>query len=70
MYWNASRIKAKVWAFHGKEDKVVYCEESQKMVDAVNKKGGDARLTFYDGVEHNCWEPTYSNSEIYEWLLS
>ena len=33
MYWNASRLKnMKVWAFHGSNDPVVYCEESKKMV--------------------------------------
>ena len=38
MYWNGGRLKnVAVWAFHGDEDPVVYCEESRKMVDAVNK---------------------------------
>ena len=70
MYWNAARIKASVWAFHGTKDPVVYPEESQKMVDAVNRNGGNAKLTLYEGVEHNSWEPTYSNPEVYQWLLS
>lgn len=29
-----------VWAFHGSEDTVVYPEESRKMVDSINKRGG------------------------------
>ena len=70
MYWNAARIKASVWAFHGKSDTVVYHEESQKMVDAVNRNGGSAKLTLYEGVGHNSWEKAYSNPEIYAWLLS
>ena len=37
MYWNAVQIKAQVWAFHGDKDPVVYPDESQKMVDAINK---------------------------------
>ena len=69
MYWNAARIKASVWAFHGDIDPVVFCEESRKMVDAVNRHGGSARLTVYKGVAHNCWDLTYSNPEIYSWLL-
>ena len=44
--------------------------ESQKMVDAVNKHGGTAKLTLYRGADHNAWDPTYFNPEIYEWLLS
>ena len=69
MYWNAARIKIPVWAFHGTDDPTVFFEESQKMVDAVNKSGGNAKLTAYEGVGHNCWEKTYGNPEIYKWLL-
>ena len=69
MYWNASRIKIPVWAFHGTDDPTVFFEESQKMVNAVNRCGGNAKLTAYEGVGHNCWEKTYSNPEIYQWLL-
>ena len=46
MYWNAGRLKdLPVWAFHGSEDGTVLPEESVKMVNAVNKKGGCAKLT-------------------------
>ena len=30
----------------------------------------DIRLTIYDGVDHNSWDITYDNDDIYEWLLS
>ena len=71
MYWNAGRLKnVAVWAFHGDEDPVVYCEESRKMVDAVNKCGGDARLTVCCGVGHNSWINAYTCGEMYDWLLS
>ena len=69
MYWNAARIKASVWAFHGTDDSTVFAEESRKMVNAVVNRGGSAKLTEYEGVKHNCWDPTYSNPEIYSWLL-
>ena len=69
MYWNAARIKIPIWAFHGADDSTVFFEESQKMVNAVNRSGGNAKLTEYAGVGHNCWEPTYNNPEIYKWLL-
>ena len=69
MYWNAARIKAAVWAFHGTADTTVFAEESRKMIDAVKRNGGSAKLTEYKGVKHNCWELTYSNPEIYSWLL-
>lgn len=59
-----------VWAFHGDADPVVPLSESQKMVDAVKRAGGNAKLTVYPGVEHDSWTRTYNNSEIYDWLLS
>ena len=71
MYWNASRLKdIPVWAFHGALDGVVFPDESKKMVEKVNKRGGNARLTVYPENEHNAWSDTYSNREVFEWLLS
>ncbi len=70
MYWNAPRVKTPAWAFHGKLDKTVYAIESENMVKAINASGGSAKLTIYDELEHNCWDVTYFNDQIYEWLLS
>ena len=71
MYWNAVRLAGvPVWAFHGGQDKLVLPEESQKMVDAVNTRGGNAKLTIYPNNKHDAWTDTYSNPEVYEWLLS
>lgn len=71
MYWNAGRLKdIPVWAFHGGKDPVVFPEESKKMVDAVNAAGGNARLTVYPENMHNAWSDTYSNPEVFSWLLS
>ncbi len=70
MYWNAERlVNVPVWAFHGKKDCVVFPEESKKMVDAVNKCGGNAKLTVYPDAGHNSWGETYRNYEVFEWLL-
>ena len=71
MYWNAGRlVNVPVWAFHGEKDLVVFVEESKKMVNAVNANGGNAKLTIYPENEHNAWSDTYSNYEVFEWLLS
>ena len=71
MYWNAARlINVPVWAFHGAKDTVVLPEESQKMVNAVNRKNGNARLTLYPENDHNAWSDTYSNPEVFSWMLS
>lgn len=70
MYWNAGRLKTvPVWAHHGMLDDTVYFEESVKMVNAVNRFGGNARFTAYEKVRHNSWENVYSNPEVFSWLL-
>ena len=71
MYWYSSRLKnMPVWAFHGEKDPVVFCEESVKMVEGINKRGGNAKLTVYPDTEHNAWDPTYSNPAVWAWMLS
>lgn len=63
-------VHTPVWAFHGAKDTVVLPEESQEMVDEINKAGGEAKLTIYPDATHNSWTRTYNNPELYEWLLS
>lgn len=71
MYWNSGRlVHLPVWAFHGALDKTVLVEESVKMVESINKRGGNARLTVYPNNAHNAWSDTYSNPEVFQWLLS
>ena len=62
--------KVPVWAFHGGKDEIVPVIESQRMVDAVRKAGGDARITLYPEAGHDCWTETYNNPALYSWLLS
>ena len=71
MYWNAERlINVPIWAFHGQKDVTVHLEESKKMVDAVNRYGGNAMLTIYPEAGHDAWSDTYRNMEVFEWMLS
>ncbi len=58
-----------VWAFHGGKDSVVPLRESAEMVQAVNRGGGDAKLTVYPDANHDSWTKTYDNPELYKWLL-
>ncbi len=70
MYWNAARlVNVPVWAFHGAKDNVVLSRESEIMVERVNNCGGTAKLTIYPDNDHNSWDDTFSNPEVYEWLL-
>ncbi len=70
MYWNAARLKTlPIWAFHGALDTVVLPEESIHMVSAVNRAGGNAKITIYPKVEHNSWENAYADDSMWEWLF-
>ena len=71
MYWNAGRLKnVPIWAHHGDIDPTVYLTESENMVNAVNRTGGNARLTVYEGVAHPSWLKVYASQEVFDWLLS
>ena len=70
MYWNAERLKdIPIWAFHGALDTTVYPEESLKMVAAVNNCGGNANITILPKTGHNAWDDTFTDPQIYDWLL-
>lgn len=58
-----------IWAFHGAKDAVVPVEESEQMVELINKRGGNAKLTVYPDAGHDSWTETYDNQEFYDWLL-
>ena len=32
--------------------------------------GGKAKITLYENDDHNCWDSTYSNDQVFEWLLT
>jgi predicted peptidase len=71
MYWNTSRLKnMPIWAFHGALDTTVLPEETIKMVNAINARGENAKLTIYDDVQHASWVPAYSDPETFRWLFS
>jgi predicted peptidase len=66
----ASRIKhLPVWTFHGAKDMVVPLHESQRMIDALQALGGDARITIYPQAEHDTWTAAYDDPELWKWML-
>ena len=58
-----------VWAFHGDKDSAVPLKEGTAMVDALRACGGNVRLTVYPDVGHDSWTQTYTNPQLYIWLL-
>ncbi len=59
-----------IWVFHGYKDDCVLFKNSEEMVDALKKVGGNVRFTTFWDAWHDCWTETYNTKEIYEWLLS
>ena len=58
-----------IWAFHGAKDSTVRLVESERMVEAVKRLGGDVNLTVYPDAGHDSWTESYNNPELYDWLL-
>jgi predicted peptidase len=58
-----------VWAFHGAQDTVVLPQLSQELVEALTASGGQVEYTLYPHAGHDSWTETYSNPDLYAWLL-
>jgi len=68
--YDAAKIKhIPTWVFHGALDEVVPLSKSQDMVNALRNLGADVLFTVYPQAKHDSWTETYSNLELYSWLL-
>ena|GEM_PF-481867 len=71
MIWLADLLKdVPIRTFHGTADDVVLYSCSVDMVEAVNKAGGNAALTTYEGVGHDSWVQAYEQTDLIEWLMN
>lgn len=61
--------KMPTWAFHGQKDNIVPVEETLQMAEAIKAAGGNPKVTIYPEAYHDSWTPTYTNPDIYSWLL-
>jgi predicted peptidase len=66
----ATYKRVPIQIFHGSADTVVSPDNSQKMFDALQQAGSQAKLTIYPGVAHDSWTQTYANEEVIRWLLT
>jgi predicted peptidase len=57
-----------LWAFHGSADQAVPVQRSEEAVAKLKAMGADAKLTVYEGVDHNSWDRTYRESDLPKWL--
>jgi predicted peptidase len=59
-----------IWVFHGDSDTIVPPTYSRQMVSALWQCDGNVRYREYPGVGHNCWEATYADPTVLDWLFS
>lgn len=59
-----------VWAFHGKKDDIAPARLNEEMRDAINKSGGNCRLTIFDNLEHSCEKQAIKYSGLIDWLYT
>lgn len=70
MYWAAAGLKnLPIWATHGALDTTVLPEETIHMVKAINRKGGNAKITVFANAAHDAWTPTYTDPKVWEWMF-
>jgi len=62
--------KTPIWAFHGDEDEMVNVSESQRMIAALKKAGGQPRYTEYKGVGHNSWVRAFKEPDFLSWIFA
>ena len=61
--------KTPIWAFHGDEDEMVNVSESQRMIAALKKAGGQPRYTEYKGVGHDSWVRAFKEPDFLSWIF-
>lgn len=69
VFWTRRMKELPVWVFHGGQDTGVPLERSESMVNALRQNGGNVRFTVYPQTGHFSWISTYSNPELYGWML-
>lgn len=58
-----------VWAFHGSVDTINPVIYSRLMIDAIRKRGGNAKYTELNGLPHNCQSNVYELEDLWEWMF-
>jgi predicted peptidase len=57
------------WCFVGDADAASTVTLNRLLMKAIKKAGGRPIYHEYPGVGHDCWDQTYDNPDVYEWLL-
>lgn len=68
----AQRLKdTPIWMFHGALDDVVKPDDDRRLKAAFNAAGAkDVRYTEYPQGNHNAWDATYADVQMWAWLFA
>ena len=58
-----------IWAFHGKNDKIVEFEETEWIVNKLKEKNKDLKFTADPDADHGIYWSVYPEQELYDWFL-
>lgn len=59
-----------VWLIQGGRDDLVLPEWSLATADALDRAGGNVRVTVHEDLGHDCWTRAYGGQDLYDWFLS
>lgn len=66
-------IETKLWSLHGEKDTVIKYNGAKLFVDNYNKALPEVPAKFtlfpFEGHTAYCWETTYAQNDIYNWML-
>lgn len=62
-------VSVPIWAIHGVQDDIVDPHHSVRMVEAVQRAGGNARITLFPNANHNSWDPAFADVDFPMWML-
>jgi len=64
-----ARQRTPVWAISAAEDPLIPYQRSQKLVDELNRQGGNAVFTLLDSQSHDFCPRVFASSKLFDWLL-
>ena len=57
-----------VWLFQGGRDDLVLPEWSVVTAEALDRAGGNVRVTVHEDLGHDCWTRVYGGRDLYDWF--
>ena len=62
-------VHVPIWTFHGTNDAVAPLIDTERMVEQLQKLGGDPKFTPIVGGDHDIAQAVYSRDDLYTWFL-